>query len=101
MWRQRAFYGSGIVDDFTIEQRHETFRIFDLGRWDRVEIAVPDGQVRILPDLDRTDLFLEEHLSGRPDGNCTQGDVHVHRLRAAERVLPIDAEQRFARDSGS
>ncbi len=39
------------VDDLPAEQGQLAFQVLDLARGDRVEVLVPDGDVRILADL--------------------------------------------------
>ena len=45
-----------------------TFDVFDLVRWNRVHIPIPDRDIRILIDFNRTGSFFKEHLVRRPDG---------------------------------
>src|ERR671920_960621 len=80
-----GLHDARIEHDLAVEDRHETLRVLDVGGRYRVEIAVPHGQVRVLPDFDGANLLLQEHLPRGPDRHRPQRRVRVHRLGATER----------------
>src|SRR5215469_14221365 len=88
-WQSECF-PLGLEHDLAVEQGHQTLGIFDLRRRDRIEVAIPHREVRVLPRLDRADLLLEEHLAGRPDCDGTECGVNVDRLGPAEWIAAID-----------
>ena len=65
------------VDDFAVEDGHLAFDVFEFFGWDRVEIAVPDGDVGALTGFQRADLVFEEEQRRGPRGVGAQGGVNV------------------------
>ena len=67
------------VRHFAIEQCHQALQVLDLAGRNGVEVAIPDGDVGFLPDLNRTDLIFQEHLS-RPKRCSCEGRCECPRL---------------------
>src|SRR5215467_2520339 len=87
------------VDDTAFEQSHLAPDILQVVGRNGVEVAIPNGDVCVLPNLEGANAILEEELMRRPNGIRAEGGVDVHSLRGAERLIAVRAVESLANDS--
>ena len=78
---------SVVENDLAAEKGQFAVNIFDVGGGDRVEIAIPDGDVGVFAGFERADAVFEEELVRGPDGVGLERGVDVDGFGGAERLL--------------
>src|ERR1043165_482052 len=79
------------VDDLAGNQRHLADHVLEIRCRHLIYVAIPDGDVGVLADLERSGLLIEEHLVRGPDGVGLERRVDVHGFRHAERSFAVRA----------
>src|SRR5688572_12139044 len=86
--------------DLPANQGHLTAKVLQRRGRDRVHVAIPYGDIGLLPDFERTDFRFEKQQARRPDRVGPQRGADVDRLRRSERRPAVTAGLGFASDGG-
>src|SRR5690242_273023 len=88
-----------LVHDLAVEYRHFTTKILDVTGCDRVEVAVPDGDISVFSHFHRSNSIFQKKLPRRPSRIRPKRGVDVDAFRRTEGMRAINSLQSFA-DNG-
>ena len=66
-------------------------KILDVVGRNRIEIAIPHGDIGVFARFERTDAVFEEELMCGPDGVGLERGVNVHGFGGAERLRAVNS----------